>query len=71
MSAYLQRRIYRWLSRWRITPYRIKRNHCNETGPFRVNVVHGRYQQIGVGFQVGRQNEVYGLSIVFDFMVQP
>ncbi len=44
-----------------LTLYRIWRDHCNKTGFFFVSVPEA--QHMGVGFQVRRGPEVYGLTL--------
>jgi hypothetical protein len=45
-----------------ITVYKIRRDHSNETGFFRVSVPEAGHS--GIGFQIRRGAYVYGISFV-------
>ncbi len=44
-----------------LNPYKVKRNHSNNTGFFIVNIPE--IEQYGLGFQINIRGTVYGLSI--------
>lgn len=57
------------MNSFQLTPYRIKRNHSNETGFFIVNVPE--VNQYGIGFQLRRGAYVYGFSFSFKIRISP